>query len=93
MPPPFGLGYEGIRYVSEIGSGVDSFSVGNAVIISFTMDEIHLHTELTTHMYASFGNGGILGGTQGMSFLCQRFPSPSRLTMIPQAEYIRVPFG
>lgn len=65
MPPPFGLGHEGVGYISEVGSGVGSLKVGDPVIVPFTVDEGHLHTDLTSHMYAGFGNGGDIGGTQG----------------------------
>lgn len=65
MPAPFGLGHEGVGYVSEVGAGVSSLSVGDPVIVPFTVDEGHLHTGLTTQMYGGYGNGGDLGGTQG----------------------------
>ncbi|KAE8341324.1 hypothetical protein BDV24DRAFT_151245 [Aspergillus arachidicola] len=64
MPAPFGLGHEGFGYVSEVGSGVGSLRIGDPVIVPFTVDEGHLHTELTTGLYGAFGNGGDLGGTQ-----------------------------
>jgi threonine dehydrogenase-like Zn-dependent dehydrogenase len=64
-PAPFGLGHEGVGYVSEIGSGVGSLKVGDPVIVPFTIDEGHLHSDLTSLMYASYGNGGGIGGTQG----------------------------
>lgn len=65
MPAPFGLGHEGVGYVSEIGSGIGSLKVGDPVIVPFTVDEGHLHTDLTSQMYGGYGNGGDLGGTQG----------------------------
>ncbi|RYP64516.1 hypothetical protein DL770_009181 [Monosporascus sp. CRB-9-2] len=64
MPAPYILGHEGIGYISEVGPGVGSLSVGDAVVIPFTVHEGHLNTDLTTHMYAGYGNGGDLGGTQ-----------------------------
>ncbi|RYO96018.1 hypothetical protein DL764_007555 [Monosporascus ibericus] len=64
MPAPYILGHEGIGYVSEVGSGVGSLSVGDAVVVPFTVHEGHLNIDLTTHMYAGYGNGGDLGGTQ-----------------------------
>ncbi|RYP83252.1 hypothetical protein DL769_001448 [Monosporascus sp. CRB-8-3] len=91
MPAPYILGHEGIGYISELGSGVGSLSVGDAVIIPFAVDEGHLHTDLTTHMYAGYGNGGDLGGTQGepLPFLLPNSETNSR----NQAEFIRVPFA
>lgn len=65
MPAPFGLGHEGVGYVSEVGTGVGSLKVGDPVIVPFTVDEGHLHTEPTSQMYGGYGNGGDLGGTQG----------------------------
>lgn len=70
MPAPFGLGHEGFGYVSDVGSGVGSLRVGDPVIVPFTVDEGHLHTELTTGLYGAFGNGGDLGGTQGKCLSC-----------------------
>ncbi|RYP34408.1 hypothetical protein DL767_004277 [Monosporascus sp. MG133] len=64
MPAPYILGHEGIGYISEVGSAVSSLSVGDAVVVPFTVHEGHLNTDLTTHMYAGYGNGGDLGGTQ-----------------------------
>lgn len=65
MPAPFGLGHEGVGYVSEVGAGVGSLKVGDPVIVPFAVDEGHLHTEPTSQMYGGYGNGGDLGGTQG----------------------------
>lgn len=65
QPAPFGLGHEGVGYVSEVGTGVGSLQVGDPVIVPFTVDEGHLHTDLTSSMYAGYGNGGDIGGTQG----------------------------
>jgi hypothetical protein len=62
---PWILGHEGVGYVSEIGEGVGSLSVGDSVIIPFTTAEGHVHTSLTTQMYGGYGNGGGMGGTQG----------------------------
>lgn len=62
---PWILGHEGVGYISEVGSGVGELSVGDPVIVPFTVHEGHLHTDLTTQMYAGYGNGGDLGGTQG----------------------------
>lgn len=70
MPAPFGLGHEGVGYVSEVGSGVSSLNVGDPVIVPFTVDEGHLHTGLTTQMYGGYGNGGDMGGTQGRYLHC-----------------------
>ncbi|KAM0689288.1 hypothetical protein Q7P36_011365 [Cladosporium allicinum] len=61
---PWILGHEGIGYVSEVGDGVGSLSVGDSVIIPFTTAEGHVHTSLTTQMYGGYGNGGGMGGTQ-----------------------------
>lgn len=70
-PPPYGLGHEGVGYVYEVGSGVDFLQVGDPVIVPFTVDQGHLHTGLTSHMYAGYGTGGEhLGGTQGQLLLC-----------------------
>jgi threonine dehydrogenase-like Zn-dependent dehydrogenase len=66
-PPPFVLGHEGIGYVSEIGSGVGSLSVGDYVIVPFTVHEGHTHTDLTNQFYAGYGGGGETSGTQGKS--------------------------
>ncbi|RJE23291.1 Alcohol dehydrogenase GroES-like domain protein [Aspergillus sclerotialis] len=63
-PAPYGLGHEGVGYITEVGSGVNHLSVGDPVIVPFTVDEGHLLTGLTTQMYAGYGNGGDLGGTQ-----------------------------
>ena len=65
-PPPYGIGHEGVGYVSEVGSAVGSLSVGDPVVIPFNTPEGHLHTSLTEHMYAGYGLGQ-LGGTQGKS--------------------------
>lgn len=62
---PFGLGHEGIGYIDQIGSGVQSLAVGDPVIVPFNLAEGHVHTDLTTSMYGGIGNGGGLGGTQG----------------------------
>lgn len=62
---PFGLGHEGVGYISEVGDAVGLLSVGDPVIIPFTTAEGHLHTSLTTQMYGGYGNGGDMGGTQG----------------------------
>lgn len=70
MPAPFGLGHEGVGYVSEVGSGVSSLNVGDPVIVPFTVDEGHLHTGLTTQIYGGYGNGGDMGGTQGRCLHC-----------------------
>lgn len=67
-PVPYGLGHEGVGYVSEIGSAVEFLNIGDPVIVPFTTAEGHTHTELTTHLYGSYGNGGDLGGTQGKNF-------------------------
>lgn len=64
-PPPFGLGHEGVGYITEVGSGVSHLNIGDPVIVPFTVDQGHLHTDLTSRMYAGYGNGGDLGGTQG----------------------------
>lgn len=69
-PAPYGLGHEGVGYITEVGSGVGHLSVGDPVIVPFTVDEGHLDTGLTTHMYAGYGNGGDLGGTQSKKLLC-----------------------
>lgn len=60
------LGHEGVGYISEVGDAVGSLSVGDPVVIPFELAEGHLHTELTTPFYGSYGNGPELGGTQGM---------------------------
>ncbi|KAJ6080036.1 hypothetical protein N7467_009789 [Penicillium canescens] len=84
-PAPFGLGHEGVGYVSEIGSGVGSLKVGDPVIVPFTIDEGHLHSDLTSHMYASYGNGGGIGGTQA-EYL--RVPyADNGLIPVPSLEY------
>lgn len=62
---PWILGHEGIGYVSEVGEGVGSLTVGDSVIIPFTTAEGHVHDSLTTQMYGGYGNGGGMGGTQG----------------------------
>ena len=69
VPAPFGLGHEGVGYISKVGSGVGSLKVGDPVIVPFTVDEGHTHTALTTQMYGGYGNGGDLGGTQGKVLL------------------------
>ncbi|PPJ60734.1 hypothetical protein CBER1_02350 [Cercospora berteroae] len=58
------LGHEGVGYISEVGDAVGSLSVGDPVVIPFELAEGHLHTELTTPFYGSYGNGPELGGTQ-----------------------------
>ncbi|KAK3070655.1 hypothetical protein LTR53_010078 [Teratosphaeriaceae sp. CCFEE 6253] len=62
-PPPYTLGHEGVGYISEVGSAVGSLSVGDPVIVPFTLAEGHLHTGLTTSMYGGYGTGQ-QGGTQ-----------------------------
>lgn len=62
---PVGIGHEGVGYVSEVGSLVDSLNVGDPVIVPFTSPDGHFDAELTPVQYAAFGNGGVLGGTQG----------------------------
>lgn len=73
-PAPFGLGHEGVGFVAEVGSGVDYLKVGDPVIVPFTVYEGHLHTDLTTQMYAGYGNGNNMGGTQGKFFFCEICP-------------------
>ncbi|KAK5716010.1 hypothetical protein LTR15_009835 [Elasticomyces elasticus] len=63
-PVPWTLGHEGVGYVSQVGAGVGSLSVGDPVIVPFNLAEGHIHTGLTTMMYGGYGNGGDLGGTQ-----------------------------
>lgn len=63
---PVGIGHEGVGYVSEVGSLVGSLHVGDPVIVPFTSSDGHLDTKLTPIPYAAFGNGGALGGTQGI---------------------------
>ncbi|CAI7577381.1 unnamed protein product [Penicillium bialowiezense] len=85
QPAPFGLGHEGVGYVSEVGTGVGSLQVGDPVIVPFTVDEGHLHTDLTSSMYAGYGNGGDIGGTQA-EYL--RVPSADDgLIPIPSLEH------
>lgn len=72
---PVGIGHEGVGYVSEVGSLVDSLNVGDPVIVPFTSPDGHFHTELTPVPYAAFGNGGVLGGTQGQYFSQVRNPA------------------
>lgn len=62
---PWILGHEGIGYVTETGAGVGSLSVGDPVIIPFTLAEGHAHVSLTSTMYGGYGNGNDMGGTQG----------------------------
>lgn len=62
---PVGIGHEGVGYVSDVGSLVGSLNVGDPVIVPFTSPSGHLDTELTPVPYSAFGNGGVLGGTQG----------------------------
>ncbi|KAK4508647.1 hypothetical protein PRZ48_002386 [Zasmidium cellare] len=61
---PYVLGHEGVGYVHEVGEAVGSLSVGDPVVIPFNTPEGHLHTDLTRSLYASYGQGGELGGTQ-----------------------------
>jgi threonine dehydrogenase-like Zn-dependent dehydrogenase len=63
---PVGIGHEGVGYVSEVGSLVGSLNIGDPVIVPFTSSDGHLNTELTSIPYAAFGNGGALGGAQGI---------------------------
>ncbi|KAK4864663.1 hypothetical protein LT330_009658 [Penicillium expansum] len=85
QPPPFGLGHEGVGYVSEVGSGVGSLKVGDPVIVPFTVHEGHLHSDLTSHMYAGYGGGGQLGGTQA-EYLRVPF-ADNGLIPVPSFEY------
>ncbi|KAF7594590.1 hypothetical protein BBP40_008857 [Aspergillus hancockii] len=50
--------------VDRTCTSTEGQSVGDAVIIPFTVDEGHLHTGLTSRMYAGYGNGRGMGGTQ-----------------------------
>lgn len=70
MPAPFGLGHEGIGYVSEVGAGVSSLKVEDRVIVPFTVDEEYLYTNLMTQMYGGCGNGGDMGGTHCRCLYC-----------------------
>jgi threonine dehydrogenase-like Zn-dependent dehydrogenase len=45
---PWILGHEGIGYVSEVGEGVGSLTIGDSVIIPFATGEGHIHDSLTT---------------------------------------------
>lgn len=89
---PVGIGHEGVGYVSEVGSLVESLSVGDPVIVPFTTSGGHLDTNLTPVLYAAFGNGGSLGGTQG-KFLPGFRIYFKILTSKSVAEYLRVPFA
>ncbi|CAG8931305.1 unnamed protein product [Penicillium salamii] len=85
MPAPFGLGHEGVGYISAIGAGVGSLQVGDPVIVPFTVDQGHLHADLTSSMYAGYGNGGDIGGTQA-EYLRVPF-ADNGLIPIPSLEY------
>ncbi|KAI7976264.1 hypothetical protein EIK77_010737 [Talaromyces pinophilus] len=79
-PPPFILGHEGVGFVSEVGPGVTSLKVGDAVVIPFTTHEGHLHTDLTRHIYSGYGFGIGLGGTQDDGLI--RIPLSTNDTLI-----------
>lgn len=65
--PPWGMGHEAVGYISEVGRGVSSLSVGDYVVIADTPSSGHLDMEPAAGSF--FGTGGALSGLQGKSLL------------------------
>lgn len=90
---PFALGHEAIGYIDEIGSGVQSLSVGQYVIVPDNADDGHYTAG--PDLPNSFGSNAELGGCQGMLWfylgtLCAEI---QYLTLVTAAEYVRVPYA
>ncbi|KDN71711.1 putative alcohol dehydrogenase GroES-like domain-containing protein [Colletotrichum sublineola] len=63
--PPWNMGHEAVGYVSQIGSAVSSFAVGDYVIIPDTVSPSRLEMEPVAEEYFGFGNSASgLGGLQ-----------------------------
>ncbi|GME26973.1 alcohol dehydrogenase [Neofusicoccum parvum] len=60
---PWGMGHEGIGYISEIGDAVTALAVGDYVVIPDNVGTGHLNMEEPASL-SSFGVGGDLGGLQ-----------------------------
>ena len=71
--PPWGMGHEAIGYISEVGNGVSSLTVGDYVVVPDTPSSGHLSMEPTAMSY--YGSGGALAGLQGrLDFLLGSVP-------------------
>lgn len=56
--PPWNMGHEAIGYISDIGSAVSGFNVGDFVIIPDTVN--HGQLEMETMALDFYGNGAVL---------------------------------
>nr|XP_036580198.1 alcohol dehydrogenase GroES-like domain-containing protein [Colletotrichum truncatum]KAF6788030.1 alcohol dehydrogenase GroES-like domain-containing protein [Colletotrichum truncatum] len=61
--PPWTMGHEAMGYITEIGEGVSSLSVGDYVVIADTPHRGHLALEPPSFSFFGGGGGG-LGGLQ-----------------------------
>jgi threonine dehydrogenase-like Zn-dependent dehydrogenase len=60
------MGHEGIGVVEEVGSAVNSLSVGDRVIVPDTLDNGHIETEGSLALnFKAVGVGADFGTTQG----------------------------
>jgi threonine dehydrogenase-like Zn-dependent dehydrogenase len=55
--PPWTMGHEAIGYISEVGSAVSSFAVGDYVVIPDTVSTDQLQLEPASAPYFGFGSG------------------------------------
>lgn len=90
---PFALGHEAIGYIDEVGSGVQSLSVGQYVIVPDNADDGHYTAG--PDLPNSFGSNAELGGCQGMLrfYLWNSCAGIQYLTFVTTAEYVRVPYA
>ncbi|EJT72256.1 hypothetical protein GGTG_09122 [Gaeumannomyces tritici R3-111a-1] len=82
---PYSLGHEGMGVVHEIGPAVDSFKVGDRVIIAFPSDRPIPTKNSTVLQLAGFGLGSLFGDLQGLQAEYVRVPfADSSLVGIPK---------
>lgn len=84
---PFALGHEAIGYIDEIGSGVQSLSVGQYVIVPDNADDGHY--TLGPDLPYSFGSNEALGGCQGMLWLSRKLMHRNPIFNICQCSRVR----
>ena len=85
---PYSVGHEAIGIITDIGSAVDRFKIGDRVLIPGIpdQDELLVEPELLPTAYTAYGLGNVfgdLGGCQGKSELMSATLTPSGAAETP----------